>query len=63
MPDLTPEHVRTHLAAIDLAPLDAEDLEEITYRINAVTEALLALEPEGLDDAEPMTVFGAEDPR
>jgi hypothetical protein len=63
MPDLTPEHVRTHLAAIGLAPVDAEDLDEITHRINAITEALLALEPEGLDAAEPMTVFDAEDSR
>ena len=60
MPDLTPEHVRAHLAAIGLAPVDSDDLGEITHRINAITEALLSLEPDGLDEAEPVTVFDAE---
>jgi hypothetical protein len=61
MPDLTPEQVRAQLAAIGLAPVDDEDLDEVTHRINAVNEALLALEPPDLDAAEPVTVFDAED--
>ena len=61
MPDLTPEQVRTQLAAIGLAPVDAEDLDEVTHRINAVHEALLALEFPDLDSAEPVTVFEVEE--
>jgi len=61
MPDLTPEQLRAQLGAIGLAPVDDEDLNEVTHRINAITEALLALEPSGLDAVEPMTVFGAEE--
>ena len=60
MPDLTPEQVRAQLASTGLWPVDAEDLDEVTHRINAITEALLGLEPEGLDDVEPMTVFDTE---
>jgi hypothetical protein len=61
MPDLSPEQVRAQLASTGLVPVDAEDLDEVTHRLNAITEALLALEPAGLDDAEPMTVFETED--
>ena len=61
MPDLTPEQVRTQLAAIGLAPVDAEDLDEVTHRINAVNEALAALEFADLDSAEPVTVFEVEE--
>ena len=57
MPDLTPEEVRTQLGAIGLTPLDAEDLDEITHRINAVNEAVLALEHPDLDAQEPTSVF------
>jgi hypothetical protein len=57
MPDLTPEEVRTQLAAIGLTPQDAEDLDEITHRINAVNEAVLALEHPDLDAQEPRAVF------
>ena len=60
MPDLTPEQVRAQLASTRLAPVDAEDLDEVTHRINAITEALLGLEPDGLDGVEPMTVFDTE---
>ncbi len=60
MPDLTPEQVRAVLAAQGLAPEDDADLNEVTHRINAITQTLLTLEPEGLDSAEPMTVFEVE---
>lgn len=61
MPDLTQEQVRAQLAAAGLAPVDDDDLGEVTHRINAITEALLALEPPDLDAVEPMTVFDAEE--
>jgi hypothetical protein len=57
MPDLTPEEVRTQLSAIGLTPLDQEDLDEITHRINAVNEAVLALEHPDEDAQEPRFVF------
>ena len=57
MADLTTGEVRVQLAAIGLHPVDEEDLEEITHRINAVHEAVLALEHPDLDAQEPMTVF------
>lgn len=63
MPDLSPEQVRSMLAAQGLKPEDAEDLEEVTHRINAITETLLALEPDGLDQSEPMTVFETQGER
>ena len=63
MPDLTPEQVRAQLAAVGLAPEDDEDLNEVTHRINAITETLLALEPAGIDEVEPMTVLPIEDER
>jgi hypothetical protein len=59
MPDLTPEQVRAQLAAIGLAPLDDEDLDEVTHRINAVNETLAALEFPELDGVEPVTIFEA----
>ena len=57
MPDLSPEEVRAQLAALDLHPLDNDDLQEITHRINAINEAVLALEHPDLDAQEPTTVF------
>ena len=58
MPDLTSTEVRVQLAAIGLSTEEGEDLEEITHRINAVHEALLALDPADLDAHEPVTIFG-----
>ena len=63
MPDLTSEEVQVQLAAIGLTPLDAEDLAEITHRINAVHDALQALEFPDLDAQEPVTIFGQEEAR
>ena len=57
MPDSTPDQVRTQLAAIGLTPLDQDDLDEITHRINAVNEAVLALEHPELDAQEPPSIF------
>lgn len=57
MPDLTPEQVQAQLAAIGMVPQDDEDLDEITHRINAIHEAVQALEHPDLEAQEPMTVF------
>lgn len=57
MPDLTPEEIRTQLAAIGLTPLDQDDLDEITHRVNAVNEAVLALEHPDLDAQEPRAIY------
>ena len=55
MPDLTPEAVAEQLAALGLTPQGDEDLQEVTHRINAIRQALLDLEPPGLDAVEPGT--------
>lgn len=60
MTDLTSEQVNAQLGALGLRTLDDEDLEEVTHRINALREALAALEPDGLDAQEAVTVFDAE---
>ena len=57
MPDLTPEEIRTNLAAIGLSPLNQEELDEITNRVNAVNEAVLGLEHPDLDAQEPISIF------
>ena len=57
MPDLTPDEVRVQLAAIGLTPVDQEDLDEIANRINAIHEAVLALDHPDLEQQEPVTVF------
>jgi hypothetical protein len=57
MPDLTPADVRAQLAAIGLTPLDDDDLAEITHRVNAINEAVLALDHPELESQEPQTVF------
>jgi hypothetical protein len=61
MPDLTRDQVLAQLTALGLQPVDDEDLDEITHRINAIHEALQGLEPEGLDAQEPMTIFDREE--
>ena len=61
MPDLTSSNVRGLLSALGLEPVDAEDLEEITHRINALHESLAVLERPELDDCEPAFTFEAED--
>ena len=60
MPDLTPEQVRAQLGSLGLAPQDDDDLQEVTHRINAIREALAALEPPDLDAQEPVTIFDTE---
>ena len=57
MPDLTTDEVRSLLRALDLTPLDAADLDEITHRVNAINEAVAALEDAGADAVEPLPVF------
>ena len=57
MPDLTTEEVRSLLRALDMTPLDAVDLDEITNRVNAINEAAAALEDPEADAIEPIPVF------
>jgi hypothetical protein len=52
MPDLNTDQVHAQLASLGLTPVDEEDLDEITHRINALRQALAALEPEELDGEE-----------
>jgi len=61
MPDMTPEQVRAVLASMDLSPQDDEDLQEVTHRINAIRQALAALELPELDEYEPVTIFPIEE--
>ena len=57
MPDLSPEEVRAQLSTLGLAPLDDDDLAEVTHRINAINESVLALEHPDADSVEPLPVF------
>ncbi len=57
MPDLSPDEVRIQLRALGLAPLDDDDLAEVTHRINAINEAVLALDHTDVDRIDPMPVF------
>jgi hypothetical protein len=57
MSDLSPEQVLAQLESLGLTPQDNDDLAEITDRINAINEAVLALEHPDLDTTEPATVF------
>ena len=56
MPDLTPEEVGALLKSLGL-PADPADLPEVAHRVNAVNEALSALDHPDLDSIEPVAVF------
>ena len=53
MPDQTPDAIAAQLAALGLAAQSDEDLAEVTHRINAIRQALLALDLPDLDSQEP----------
>lgn len=57
MPDMSTQEVRVLLRALDLAPLDDVDLDEITHRVNAINEAVAALEDPDADAVEPIPIF------
>lgn len=57
MPDMTPEQVTILLRALELEPLDQVDLDEIANRVNAVNEAVRALEDPEADVVEPLPIF------
>ena len=57
MPDLMPDEVAVHLRAHGLRAQDDADLREITHRLNAINEAVAALEDPDADAIEPQTVF------
>lgn len=56
MPDLTPEEVGSLLVSLGL-PADPEDLPEVAHRVNAINDALSALQHPDLDATEPASVF------
>ena len=56
MPDLTPEEIGSMLKSLGL-PADPPDLPEIAHRVNAINEALSALDHPNLDTTEPKLVF------
>ena len=56
MADLSPVEVRAQLRALGLAPQDDDDLAEVTHRINAINEAVLALEHPDVDRIDPLPV-------
>lgn len=60
MPDVTPDEVRALAEALGL-PVTAEDLAEVTHRLNAFLEALAGLAALPLEAAEPRPV-GPEPP-
>ena len=53
MPDLTPEQVAAAAAQLGLS-MTAEDLAEVTHRLNALNEALAPLATLPLETAEPV---------
>lgn len=55
MADLTPTQIKAMAAAMGLA-IAPEDLPEVTYRVNALQEALATLEHPDLDAVEPDAV-------
>lgn len=54
MADLTPEQVRSLAAAIGLAITD-DDLEDVTFRLNAILDRLRELD--GLEPAHPASLL------
>ena len=60
MPDLTPEEVGALLKSLGL-PADPVDLPEVAHRVNAVNEALSALDHPDMDTTEPAAVFWLQD--
>ena len=57
MRDLTHEEILSQLQALDLHPMDAIDLDEITNRVNAINQAISGLEDPDADLMEPAFVF------
>ncbi len=56
MPDLTPEHVRRLIASLDLS-LSADDLDEVTHRLNAFFVGLAPLADLPLAAVEPVPAW------
>ncbi len=57
MRDMTPEEIFSQLDAINLRPLDAVDLDEITNRVNAINDAVQKLEDPDADLVDPVFIF------
>src|SRR5262249_20566616 len=60
--DLSPDRVRALADALGL-PLSAEDLDEVTHRLNAVLDALAPLGSLPLDSVEPVPAWPWPDPQ
>ncbi|MBI4199266.1 MAG: hypothetical protein HY535_02160 [Chloroflexi bacterium] len=56
MADLSARQVAALAEALGL-PIAQEDLREVTFRLNALQEALASLEEPDLDSVEPLPVF------
>ena len=59
MPDLTPQEVAALAGALGL-PTDADDIAEVTHRLNALLEALAPLADLPLETVEPVWGFPGE---
>ena len=55
MGEFTPEQVRTMAEALDLS-MSADDLAEVTHRLNALLEALEPLRALPLEAVEPVPI-------
>jgi hypothetical protein len=56
MGDLTKDEVRAMGHAVGLEIPDPE-LTEVTYSLNAILEALAAINPPGLENVEPLPII------
>ena len=56
MPDLTKDEIRALGHAVGLEIQDPE-LTEVTYNLNALLEALDAINPPGLAEVEPLPII------
>ena len=56
MPDLSKDEVKAMGHAVGLE-IDDPDLTEVTFSLNAMLEALDAVNPPGLDGVEPLPII------
>ena len=58
MPDITPDQLKT-IADIAGLRLQDDDVENLTYRFNALTEALSSLDEQDMTDVLPLPALQA----
>ena len=61
-PGLTTDQVAAMAAALGL-PVTADDVAEVTHRLNALLEALAPLADLPLETVEPVPIFSPDEPR